>query len=152
MQVVFGKHEFISSSQRRGKTLSHEIQFPPLARLSTASDKCEFDMTLSKSDVRKMQHICVCARACVCVSIRSTAKVSRDTYTTDQNGSGLVSQVDKKSKIGEHKRRIGGKNSPYHKLLAQRTQEEISRGGGERRMLHGAFILTERTLNVFNIT
>lgn len=59
MREVFGKHDSISSYQSPDKTLSHQIQFLPVARLSSASDKCEFDMTLSKSDVTKMQHIYV---------------------------------------------------------------------------------------------
>lgn len=66
VQKVFGEHDSISSSQSPYKTLSHQIQFPPVASLSTASDKCEFDMTLSKSDVMKMQRISVCL--CVCIN------------------------------------------------------------------------------------
>lgn len=71
VQKVFWEHDFISSSQSPDKTLSHRIQFPPAASLSAASHKCEFDMTLSKSDVMKMQHVCV--RVC----IKSGAKVCR---------------------------------------------------------------------------
>lgn len=55
-----GAHDSLSSTWSSDKTLSHQIQFPPVASLSAASDKCEFDMTLSKSDVMKMHHICVC--------------------------------------------------------------------------------------------
>lgn len=40
----------------------------------------------------------------------------------------------------------------FHKPRAERTQGEISRGGGEEEMLHGAVMPTDRALNVFNIT
>lgn len=46
-----------SSSQSPDKTLPQKIQFPPVARLYTTSDKCEFDTTLSKSDVMKTRHL-----------------------------------------------------------------------------------------------
>lgn len=56
---VSEEHNSSSSSQSPDKTLSHQIQFPPVSSLSTASDKCEFNMTLSKSDVMKHTYVWV---------------------------------------------------------------------------------------------
>lgn len=39
-----------SSLQTTDKTVSPQILFPPVTNLSPASEKCVFDMTLSKSD------------------------------------------------------------------------------------------------------
>lgn len=54
-------YDSLSSTQSLDKTLSYEIQFPPVASMSGVSDKREFDMTLSKTDVMKTQHVCVCS-------------------------------------------------------------------------------------------
>lgn len=64
---VLREHDPISSSQSPDKTLLHQIQFPPVVGLSTASDMCEFDMTLSKSDVMKMRHVCARVGVGVCM-------------------------------------------------------------------------------------
>lgn len=68
-----------------------------------------------------------------------------------------VAHVDKKKqkcvKRGTEGRGCNCKTgSTSHKLGAERTQGRINRGGGEREMSHGAVMLIERALNVFNIT
>lgn len=69
---VFGEHDFISSCERPDKSLSRQIQFLPVAGLFLVSDKCEFDMTLSMSNVTE-RLACVCVRLC----INSGAEVCR---------------------------------------------------------------------------
>lgn len=68
----------------------------------------------------------------------------------------LVTHVDKnKKKMHEKSRRRGRTSktgSTFRKLGAERTQRGISKGGGERKMFHGAVMPIERGLNVFNIT
>lgn len=74
------------------RPLSHQIQFPPVASLSAASDRCEFDLTLSKSDVTKMLQ--------VCVSLNRGAKVRRQITKMDKTAvTLLVTRVDKRSKM-----------------------------------------------------
>lgn len=95
---VLEEHDSLSSSQSPDKTLSHQIQFPPVARLSTASDKCELDMTLSKSDVMKMQHVwCLCALTAVGKGVQTGNK------ETKKNGSMLLVRHadEKKSQMFE---------------------------------------------------
>lgn len=59
--MVLWKQNVISSFWSTDKAPEQQIQALPVGSLSTICDKWEFDMTLSKSDVMKMQPACACA-------------------------------------------------------------------------------------------
>lgn len=63
VRTVLRKQDFISSFWSTDKALWQQINF--FFPLGTFSDKWEFDMTLSKSEVMKMQPAC----ACVCIAV-----------------------------------------------------------------------------------
>lgn len=108
VQMVLWKQNVISSLWSTDKALEQQIQALPGGSLSTICDKQEFDMTLSKSDVMKMQPACVCA----CVAKNGQYRFSRELTLMKH----LMYRKGKKAFIS------------FHNLTAER----IRRGGEQQ--------------------
>lgn len=101
----------------------HQIQFLPVACLPNASDKCEFDMTLSKSDVMEM-HL---AYIYLCFNNRRSVREGTKTNNTAVTLLETRVNVNQGKKAWREVQKGSNTILSFHKLKAERTQ----RGGLE---------------------